>query len=197
MMALATLAGRAGWRGWGCGRARSRSVDRRAQSPTRCSFRARASRAPFARKRTRGAAAVPAFVSSTIIPSAAGTALCSITDDDTRNARTQKAVGPCACGASQPQSLPCGNPGSPEAASPAAGDCARRARRDELAPPTIAGASASAAAPRAGPLSEEDSSPMGHTVHSRVDKQPAHSARDPVVALWSTMFMQAAARPTV
>ena len=101
--------------------------------------------------------AVPAFVPSTTIPSAAGT-------DPLPPSPTATLATP---GPGKPsghaRAVPVSHNRFRVAAQEAPSQPLRQrvivrdgARRDELAPPPVAGASASAAAPRAGPLSEED-----------------------------------------
>jgi serine/threonine-protein kinase len=103
--------------------------------------------------------AVPAFVSSTIIPLAAGTAPLPVLPSPTTTLATRTHSDPSGHARAVPVSRSLSRVATREALTrfqPRRVVVRGAWRGDELAPATIAGASASAAAPRAGPLSAED-----------------------------------------
>jgi hypothetical protein len=103
--------------------------------------------------------AVSAFVSSTTIPPAAGTAPLPVSPSPTATLATRTHSDPSGHARAVPVSRSLSRMATREALTrfqPRRVVVRGAWRGDELAPATIAGASASAAAPRAGPLSAED-----------------------------------------
>jgi serine/threonine-protein kinase len=161
LMALATLAGRRGFAGLGLAVALAIGAWIGGQIANRMQFSETVpvTSAILPGSEPVASPAVPAFVSSTIIPSAASTAPLPVSPSPTTTLATPKHSKPLAHARAAPVSRRLSRVATREALTrpqPRRVVVRGASQGDEFAPAPIAGASAPAAAPRAGPLSEED-----------------------------------------